>query len=127
MPYLWFFSAPPRLRLPHPSRFSKGGTNCPQLKKKPVILSGVTASLREAAVKSKGWEPWTERPPWGLNFDSPPAQSRKHRLFGRISRYQQIAPIREILLQLARGQITGFSQDFLILLVQLFPKEFHFL
>src|SRR6266446_10527406 len=65
-------------------------------------------------------------PPWGLNFDSPPAQSRKRRLFWRISRYRrQISPVSEVLLQFTHGQITSFSQDFLVLLSQLFPKEFH--
>src|SRR6266849_8040119 len=65
-------------------------------------------------------------PPWGLNFDSPPAQSRKRRLFWRISRYRrQISPVSEVLLQFTHGQITSFSQDFLVLLAQLFPKESH--
>jgi hypothetical protein len=64
---------------------------------------------------------------WGLNFDSPPAQSRKRRLFWRISHYRrQISPVSEVLLQFTHGQITSFSQDFLVLLPQLFPKEFHF-
>jgi len=62
----------------------------------------------------------------GLNFDSPPAQSRKRRLFWRVSRYRrQTSPVSEVLLQFTHGQITSFSQDFLVLLSQLFPKEFH--
>src|SRR5579863_540053 len=66
-------------------------------------------------------------PPWGLNFDSPPAQPREHRLFRRIPRYgRQIPAVSKVLLQFARSQITGFSQDFLVLLLQLLPKEFHF-
>src|SRR6266851_8155796 len=65
-------------------------------------------------------------PPWGLSFDSPPAESRKRRLFWRISCYRrQISPVSEVLLQFTHGQITSFSQDFLVLLSQLFPKEFH--
>jgi hypothetical protein len=62
-----------------------------------------------------------------IDFDSPPAQPRKRGLFWRISCYQlQISPVSEVLLQFTHGQITSFSQDFLVLLSQLFPKEFHF-
>src|SRR5206468_2431673 len=57
-----------------------------------------------------------------------PAKSRKRRLFWRIFRYRrQISPVSEVLLQFTRGQMTSFSQDFLVLLFQLFPEEFHFL
>lgn len=63
----------------------------------------------------------------GLNFDLPPAQSAKRRLFWRISGYRrQISSVSEVLLQFTGGQITGFSQDLLVLLFQLFPKELHF-
>ena len=72
------------------------------------------------------WGQRNRKVPWGLNFDSPPAQSRKGRLFWRISRYRrQISPVSEVLLQFTHGQITSFSQDFLVLRFQLFPKEFH--
>jgi hypothetical protein len=37
----------------------------------------------------EGCEAWTEMPSWGLNLDSPPAQSRKCRLFWRIARFQR--------------------------------------
>ncbi len=40
---------------------------------------------------------------------SPPAQSRKHRLFWRIARYQQMPPVSEVLFQVTPGQITGLS------------------
>jgi len=63
----------------------------------------------------------------GLTFDSPPTHSRKRRLLWRISVCRRrIFPVSKILFQFTTGEITSFSQDFLVLLLQLFPEELHF-
>jgi len=63
----------------------------------------------------------------GLTFDSPPTHSRKRRLLWRISVCRRrIFPVSKILFQFTTGEITSFSQDFLVMLLQLFPEELHF-
>jgi hypothetical protein len=57
----------------------------------------------------------------------PQAYSCKHRLFWCFSRFRRRnSTVSDVLLQPFRGQITGFHQDLLVLLVQFFSKEFHF-